>query len=157
MELYKNEMKVLLPRSLSLALRLSQIKLDQLQCSPVENKNDDVYPRELLWGQKEMKYPARCVLHTRFTAVVIKMTISGLSVWTLPGTSHLTLTQSSKPSEAEALFFPFPDEQRHGSMSATSTEDTAARRRANLGSVLPEPEHFLSVWGSPCITCSYMC
>lgn len=44
----KMQMKVLLPRSLSLALRLSQIKLDQLQCSPVENKNDDVYPRELL-------------------------------------------------------------------------------------------------------------
>lgn len=44
----KMQMKALLQMSLSLALCLSQIKLDQLQCSHVENKNDNVYSRELL-------------------------------------------------------------------------------------------------------------
>lgn len=104
MELYKNANEGPAPEV------PSQSKLDQLQCSHVENKNDDMYPRELLWGQKEVECPARRVLHSRFSAVVTKMTIWGLPVWTLPGKSHLTLTQSSKPSEAEALLFPFPDE-----------------------------------------------
>lgn len=48
--------------------RLSQIKLDQLQFSHLENKNDKMYPRESLWGQNEANCPTCCVLHSRFTA-----------------------------------------------------------------------------------------
>lgn len=49
MELYKMPMKVLLQRSCPFtSFRLSQIELDQLQFSHLENKSDKVYPRESL-------------------------------------------------------------------------------------------------------------
>lgn len=69
MELYKMPMKVLLQRSCPFtSFRLSQIKLDQLQFSHLENKNDKVYPRESLGGQNEAKCPTCCIPHSRFTA-----------------------------------------------------------------------------------------
>lgn len=74
MELYKMPMKVLLQRSCPFtSFRLSQIKLDQLQFSHLENKNDKVYPRESLGGQNETKCPTCCVPHSRFTAADDKL------------------------------------------------------------------------------------
>lgn len=146
MELYKMPMKVLLQRSCPFtSFRLSQIKLDQLQFSHLENKNDKVYPRESLGGQNGAKCPTCCVPHSRFTAADGKLRADYVNT---ARTSHLTPSQSPKPCEAGALLAPFLDEeieaQKHVS-DQRSKYSCRRRARLNLGSLLPDPELFPSV------------